>query len=228
MLRALIFDVDGTLAETEELHRNAFNAAFKQVQLPWQWDVPTYARLLKITGGRERIAAYAEEVGTVPLDPKPVHLLKTEIYNRELQAGGLYLRPGVEELILRAKTQGFLLAIATTTSRPNIETLLSVTLGPDAHRDFVAIITGEDVARKKPDPEAYSLALQRLGVAPDEALAFEDSCNGVVSAREAGISVVVTPSLYTGDDDFSGASFVIPSLEPLHLASIGLNDALWR
>lgn len=228
MLRALIFDVDGTLAETEELHRQAFNTAFQQSGLSWHWDVETYSRLLKITGGRERIAAYAKEAGSICPDPKPIHLLKTEIYNRELRAGGLTLRKGVEDLILRAKTQGFLLAIATTTSRPNIETLLAVTLGPDAEREFGAIITGEDVLHKKPDPEAYRLALQRLGVAPQDALAFEDSRNGVVAARGAGIPVVVTPSLYTEEDDFSGASFVIPTLEPIHLASIGLDDALWR
>lgn len=228
MLRALIFDVDGTLAETEELHRKAFNAAFTEQGINWHWDVSTYARLLKITGGKERIAAYAEEIGTQGIDPKPIHLLKTEIYNRELRGGGLELRAGVEDLIARAKVQGFKLAIATTTSRPNIESLLAVTLGPDAHRDFVAIITGEDVARKKPDPEAYRLSLARLGVSADEAIAFEDSKNGVDAARGAGLQVIVTPSLYTDRDDFSHASFIIPTLEPVHLASIGLVDALWR
>jgi len=224
MLRALIFDVDGTLAETEELHRKAFNAAFVEQGIDWNWDVPTYARLLKITGGKERIAAYADEVGARGIDPKPIHLLKTEIYNRELRAGGLSLRAGVEDLITRAKVQGILLAIATTTSRPNIESLLAVTLGPDAHRDFLAIITGEDVARKKPDPEAYLLALLRLGVAADEAIAFEDSKNGIDAARGAGLQVVVTPSLYTETDDVSAANFVIPSLQTKDLAILGLPE----
>jgi hypothetical protein len=228
MLRALIFDVDGTLAETEELHRKAFNAAFAEHGIPWQWDVPTYGRLLRITGGKERIAAYADEIGVKGIDPKPIHLLKTEIYNRELRAGGLTLRAGVEDLITRAKVQGLTLAIATTTSRPNIETLLAVTLGADAHRDFMAIVTGEDVAKKKPDPEAYRLALAQLGVTADEAIAFEDSKNGVIAARGAGLRVIVTPSLYTERDDFSEASFIIPTLEPVHLAAIGLADALWR
>lgn len=228
MLRALIFDVDGTLAETEELHRKAFNAAFAEQGIPWQWDVPTYARLLKITGGKERIAAYADEISAKGIDPKSIHLLKTEIYNRELRAGGLELRQGVKDLILRAKVQGFKLAIATTTSRPNIENLLAVTLGPEAHHDFKAIVTGEDVAKKKPDPEAYMIALAQLGVSASEAIAFEDSKNGVDAARGAGLQVIVTPSLYTERDDFSGASFVIPTLEPIHLASVGLDDALWR
>lgn len=228
MLRALIFDVDGTLAETEELHRKAFNAAFSELGLNWQWDVPTYGRLLKITGGKERIAAYADEIGATGIDPKPLHLLKTEIYNRELRAGGLTLRAGVKDLIMWAKRRGLKLAIATTTSRPNIETLLAVTLGPDAHRDFVAIITGEDVLKKKPDPEAYQLALAQLGVVASDAIAFEDSRNGVVAARMAGLRVIVTPSLYTEQDAFSEASFIIPTLEPVHLASVGLADALWR
>lgn len=228
MLRALIFDVDGTLAETEELHRKAFNEAFRMQGMDWHWDVPTYARLLKITGGKERITFYADEIGAKGIDPKPIHLAKTEIYNRELREGGLELRAGVEDLIMRAKVQGFKLAIATTTSRPNIESLLAVTLGPDAHRDFSAIITGEDVVRKKPDPEAYQLALQQLGVPATEAIAFEDSKNGVEAARGAGLRVIVTPGLYTEHDDFSQASFVIPTLEPIHLASIGLDDALWR
>lgn len=228
MLRALIFDVDGTLAETEELHRKAFNEAFRMQGMDWHWDVPTYARLLKITGGKERIAAYADEIGAKGIDPKPIHLVKTEIYNRELRAGGLELRAGVENLITRAKVQGFLLAIATTTSRPNIESLLAVTLGPNAHRDFKVIITGEDVAEKKPDPEAYKMALAQLGIPASDAIAFEDSKNGVDAARGAGLRVIVTPSLYTASDDFSGASFVIPTLEPIHLASIGLADGLWR
>jgi beta-phosphoglucomutase-like phosphatase (HAD superfamily) len=131
-------------------------------------------------------------------------------------------------LITRAKVQCFLLAIATTTSRRNIESLLAVTLGLNAHGDFEAIITGEDVAKKKPDPEAYRLALARLGVSADEAIAFEDSKNGVVAARGAGLQVIVTPSLYTERDDFSGASFIVPTLEAIHLASIGLADGLWR
>ena len=227
MLRALIFDVDGTLAETEEVHRQAFNAAFRETGLEWHWDVRTYARLLKITGGKERILAYADEIGAKGVDPKPPHLLKTDLYNRSLRAGGLVLRGGVEALITRARAQGFKLAIATTTSRPNVETLFSVTLGADVLSAFSAVITGEDVARKKPDPEAYQLALSQLGVAAHEAIAFEDSRNGVEAALGAGLSVVVTPSLYTAEDEFSGATHLIPTLEAEHLSRIGLVDALW-
>lgn len=228
MLRALIFDVDGTLAETEELHRKAFNAAFVEAGLNWNWDVPIYARLLKITGGKERIQFYADEIGVDDIDPMPIHRRKTEIYNQRVRNGGLMLRNGVEDLVARARRAGFKLAIATTTSRPNVESLISVTLGNDALAAFSAIITGEDVTKKKPDPEAYRLALAQLGVRADEAIAFEDSYNGVVAARGAGLPVIVTPSLYTIDDEFAGATHLIPSLEADNLAAIGLVDALWR
>lgn len=228
MLRALIFDVDGTLAETEELHRKAFNSAFREQGIAWNWDVPTYGRLLKITGGKERIAAYADEIGATGIDPKPIHLLKTEIYNHELRAGGLSLRAGVADLIKRAEIHGLKLAIATTTSRANVDSLLAITLEPHVQKMFFPIITGEDVKRKKPDPEVYLLALRDLGLMAIEAVAFEDSHNGILAARGAGLKVIVTPGLYTANDDMTGASVVLPSLDVIHLASAGLDDVLWR
>ncbi len=219
-LRALIFDVDGTLAETEELHREAFNETFQEFGLAWHWDQHRYGELLKITGGKERILAHAASIGVTDLDPLPLHKRKTALYNEKLAQGAITLRPGVDALIRNAKAQGLRLAIATTTSRANVDTLIRVTLDGDPHHWFEAICTGEDVAIKKPDPEVYQIALTRLALAASEAIAFEDTRNGVLAARGAGLDVVVTPSLYSDGEDFSGAVAIIETLETQHLRAI--------
>ncbi len=218
-LKALIFDVDGTLAETEELHRAAFNQAFSEAGIDWFWTEDDYEKLLKVTGGKERILAHAKAIGAENIDPTPLHLRKTALYNDLLRAGALPLRPGVEGLIRHARTAGLKLAIATTTSRENIHTLLDVSFGPDARSWFSAICTGEDVTLKKPDPEVYQIALERLGLPASACMAFEDTRNGILAARGAGLDVVVTPSRYSAAEDFSGALAVIPTLESHHLKS---------
>lgn len=220
VLRALIFDVDGTLAETEELHREAFNETFQEFGLAWHWDQPRYGELLKITGGKERILAHATSIGVTDLDPLPLHKRKTALYNEKLSLGAITLRPGVEVLIREAKAQGLRLAIATTTSRANVDTLIRVTLGSDPYHWFEAICTGEDVAIKKPDPEVYQVALSRLALTADDAIAFEDTKNGVLAARGAGLDVIVTPSLYSADEDFTGATAIIETLEERWLSKI--------
>ncbi len=219
-LRALIFDVDGTLAETEELHREAFNETFREFKLDWHWDQPRYHALLKVTGGKERILAHAQAIGVTDLDPLPLHKRKTALYNEKLAQGAIALRPGVDALIRKAKAQGLRLAIATTTSRANVDTLIRVTLGGAPHDWFEAICTGEDVAIKKPDPEVYQVALTRLALTAPEAIAFEDTRNGVLAARGAGLNVVVTPSIYSEGEDFSGAVAIIETLEARHLSKI--------
>jgi beta-phosphoglucomutase-like phosphatase (HAD superfamily) len=219
-LHALIFDVDGTLAETEELHREAFNQTFREFDLPWHWDQDRYRALLKITGGKERMLAHAASLGIDDFDPLPLHKRKTALYNEKLAQGAIALRPGVEALIRRAKEKSLRLAIATTTSRENVETLIRVTLGGDPHHWFEAISAGEDVAIKKPDPEVYQLALSRLALEADQALAFEDTKNGVLAARGAGLDVIVTPSLYSAGEDFTGALAIIETLEARNLFAI--------
>ena len=219
-LHALIFDVDGTLAETEELHREAFNQTFREFDLPWHWDQDRYRALLKITGGKERMLAHAASLGIDDFDPLPLHKRKTALYNEKLAQGAIALRVGVEALIRRAKEKSLRLAIATTTSRENVETLIRVTLGGDPHHWFEAISTGEDVAIKKPDPEVYQLALTRLALEADQALAFEDTKNGVLAARGAGLDVIVTPSLYSAGEDFTGALAIIETLEARNLFAI--------
>lgn len=214
-LRALIFDVDGTLAETEELHRRAFNETFAAQGLGWHWSRDTYRRLLKTTGGKERIAAFLAEIGAEGGDIAALHRAKTRRYTDLMAQGGLRLRPGVADLIARARADGLRLAIATTTSRPNVEALARACFGQPAETVFPVIAAGDEVAAKKPAPDVFQLALARLRLPPAACLAFEDSRNGLLSARAAGLRVVVTPSAYTGDEDFTGAWRVLPDLTGL-------------
>jgi HAD superfamily hydrolase (TIGR01509 family) len=216
VLEALIFDVDGTLAETEDFHRDSFNAAFRAVGLNWHWDRTCYARLLTTSGGKERIARYVSEQNLPRLSPEALarlHLAKNQLYCDTLARGGLALRPGVARLITDARKSGLKLGIATTTSRSNLMALMQCCFGSDGHELFDAIVCGEDVQRKKPDPEVYATCLARLGVAPTAALAVEDSGVGLRAALAAGIKTVVTPSSYTRSDDFSGADQVLNNLE---------------
>jgi len=218
-LAALIFDVDGTLADTEELHRQAFNEAFFSCGVTWRWGPALYAELLQITGGKERIASYisrqqlpaAERGRLLRLIPQ-MHAAKTRLYRELVCLGHLRPRPGVLRLIKEARRAGVKLAIASTTSPENVESLLVSGFGDDAPRWFSAIATGDIVPRKKPAPDIYRLALEMLGTPPDRAVAFEDSEIGVRSAKSAGLFTVATPSLWTIGQDFSSADLVLTSL----------------
>ena len=218
-LEALIFDVDGTLAETEELHRRAFNAAFAEAGLDWVWSVGDYERLLRTTGGKERIAIHAAAVDA-PLDPGTVaaiHARKTRIYAELVDGGALEPRPGVRELIGTARSLGLRLGIATTTSLPNVEALCRAIWQRPSDELFDVIAAGDEVPRKKPDPGVYLLCLERLGVAAGRAIAFEDSANGLKAARAAGLRCVVTPAIYTRNETFDGADTVLDSLAAFRL-----------
>ena len=219
-LQALIFDVDGTLADTEHLHRVAFNEAFSRAGLDWQWDANTYRRLILVAGGRERIAHWQRE-HRAPGAPawasdspevRTLHASKTAIYTEWVGRGEIPLRDGVERLVREARASGLRLAIATTTSPPNIDALLGFSLGP-AWRDIFEVIEDADTApRRKPDPQVYQQALSRLGLAADACLAFEDSITGLQAAIAARLPTLVTPSHYTHHQDFRGALRVMPSL----------------
>ncbi len=215
---ALIFDVDGTLAETEEAHRQAFNETFAGAGLGWHWTREDYTRLLRTTGGKERMARHRDDIGgTAPTDAEiaALHLRKTARYGEILAAGGLTLRPGVAALIEAARAEGLRLAVATTTNRPNVDALCTACWGRPAGEVFDVIAAGDEVPAKKPAPDVYLLALSRLGLPATACLAFEDSLNGLTSARAAGLACVVTPSIYTRHEDFTGAALVTESLSRL-------------
>lgn len=221
MLRALIWDVDGTVAETErDGHRVAFNRAFEEAGLPWRWDVAEYAELLEVTGGRERILAYLQRRGDAPAGEterealaRRLHPRKNAVYAELVVQGGIAARPGVLRLMHECKAAGVALAIATTTSRANVDALFSSLLGGDWEARFGAVVCAEDAPDKKPHPQAYALVLQRLRVGADEAFALEDSPNGLKAARGAGIACGVTRSAYFAEARFDGATWVRDDLD---------------
>lgn len=215
MVRALVFDVDGTLAETEEVHRQAFNETFAANGFDWHWTEDDYRILLKVTGGKERMAAHRATVGYGPEDAviARLHKEKTDRYGAIIAAGGVSLRPGVADLIAAARACGLAVAVATTTNRPNVEALARAVWGCPAGEVFDVIAAGDEVAAKKPAPDVFTLALARLGLPTSDALAFEDSRNGVLSAKAAGLRVIVTPSLYTAGDDLSQADWCLAGLD---------------
>jgi HAD superfamily hydrolase (TIGR01509 family) len=216
---ALIFDVDGTLADTEELHRRAFNEAFFACGVDWRWSTHLYAELLQITGGKERIAAYidrlplstVEKAEFLRLVPQ-MHGSKTRLYRELVELGHLRPRAGVKRLMMDPRSAGLQLAIASTTSPANVESLLRASFGREALRWFDAVATGDVVANKKPAPDIYDLALTMLGVPPNRAIAIEDSAIGVRSAKAAGLFTVATPCIWTMGQDFAAADLVLTSL----------------
>lgn len=212
-IQALIFDVDGTLAETEECHRKAFNQTFKEFGMDWSWGIELYRELLKTTGGKERMRRYADDIGFGDIDAIALHKRKTDLYVEMLMGGAVELRPGVADLITNARAEGLRLAIATTTSRENVDGLLTATLGKESIGWFEAICCGDEVANKKPDPAIYLLALEQLGLSAKNCLAFEDSALGLKSASRAGIQTLITPGIYTTNHDFSGAAFIMDNLK---------------
>ncbi|HHN67715.1 MAG TPA: HAD family hydrolase [Thermopetrobacter sp.] len=230
-LKAIIFDVDGTLAETEEAHRVAFNEEFAAWDLPWEWDRDLYAELLAVTGGRERIRHYIERYAppkaeTVRERIAELHRAKSERYMKMIAEGAVPLRPGVARLIDEAKAAGLKVGVATTTSTPNVEVLIEATLGRPARDVFDALACGEEVERKKPAPDLYELALDKLGVSHNEAMAIEDSRNGLYAALRAGVPVIITPSGYTAEEDFTDALAVVshlgePDMPYEHLSGLG-------
>jgi HAD superfamily hydrolase (TIGR01509 family) len=224
MLEALIFDLDGTLADTEETHRQAFNAAFIESALWWDWSPPLYAELLAISGGKERLQHY---IGTLRVPPAErarllaivpaLHATKTRIYTELLVRGQRPFRPGVLALLRAAHDAGLKLAIASTTTSANVSALLQANLGAAPDIAFDVIVCGDQVPHKKPAPDIYRLALSSLRLPGDACVAFEDSLNGLRAAKAVGLVTVVTPSGWTVGEDFAGADLVLPSLEGLEL-----------
>ena len=227
-LEALIFDVDGTLADTELAHLAAFNQAFAQEGIGWQWDVPLYTQLLEVSGGKERMLHYWKQVrpdvtdlgNGVQATIARLHELKTAAYEQAVRDGTVQLRPGVLKLIEAAHAEGLRLAIATTTSAVNIVALLRRAIGPDWQRFFTVVEDASTAPRKKPDPMVYQQTLARLAVPAAACLAFEDSANGLMAARTAKLATIVTPNDFTAHHDFTGALRVLPDLAGVSVAQL--------
>lgn len=226
-LSAVIFDVDGTLADTEEAHRQAFNATFKEFGLPWHWDVALYVELLVVAGGKERLAHYCRCVDPQRMQADAadafiarLHQRKTRVYERRVEMGEVPARPGVVRLIRELLEAGIRLAIATTTSRANVDVLLATTLADLPPDCFEVISAGEQAAAKKPAPDVYRRVLDELGLPGSACLAIEDSKNGVRAALGAGIPVLVTESSWTCRDDFTGAVAVLKDLHRVRLSDL--------
>lgn len=233
-LKALIFDVDGTLSDTErDGHRVAFNRAFTDANLDWFWDVETYGLLLKVTGGKERIRKFIEDFRPVFKAPadldgfiKDLHQSKTQHYVKLLRSGAIPLRPGVERLLKEARSANLRLGIATTTTPENVTTLLGATLGAASIGWFDVIAAGDIVPRKKPAPDIYQYTLEKMNLTAAESMAFEDSENGLLSSLQTGLKTIVTVNGYTRNDKFDGALIVLDQLgEPGAAFSVIDGDA---
>ncbi|WP_155375152.1 HAD-IA family hydrolase [Catellatospora vulcania] len=222
-MKGLIFDCDGVLADTERFgHLPAFNQTFAEFGLPVRWDEQEYGRRLSIGGGKERMASLLtpEFVAAAGLPDDPAgqaeavaawHRRKTAIYTAMVTAGDLPARPGIARITEEAHAAGWLLAVASTSAEPSVRAVLEHAVGQRRARDFT-VLAGDIVPRKKPAPDIYLLTLDRLGLAPHEAVVIEDSHNGLAAATAAGIACVVTVNDYTADEDFTGAAFVVDSL----------------
>jgi len=221
-IKAIIFDVDGTLADTEDAHRIAFNKSFAESQLDWIWDVTLYDKLLAVTGGKERIKYFIDSF--LPEFQKPedydsfvkhLHVVKTGYYTSMLADGHIPLRQGIKQLINDAHANGILLAIATTTSPENVTALLEVSLGKNWQNYFACVGCGDIVPNKKPAPDIYNWVLNNLGLSPAICIALEDSNNGLRSSLAAGIKTYITVNHYTRTQDFTGAAAVFDDLEDI-------------
>ena len=229
-LQALLWDVDGTLADTEENgHRPAFNAAFQKEGLDWHWDAQTYRRLLQVSGGRERIRAWMHEQDHWPEAAnndseawiEQLQLNKQQFYLQRITQGLIPLRPGIERVLLEAQAAGLRQAVVTTSGRNAVEGLLAS--HPQLQSCFALMICGEDVSRKKPDPQAYRPALQALGLEGASALAIEDSPQGMKAARGADLAVVITTADWHGEaTDLADAALVMDHFDskPTRLADL--------
>ncbi|MGO9039210.1 MAG: HAD-IA family hydrolase [Steroidobacteraceae bacterium] len=220
VLKAILWDVDGTLAETErDGHLAAFNQAFETLRVPWRWSENRYGELLAVAGGRERLMHDMQSQEHAPADPRErrnlaerVHRLKNEYYARIVAGGELPLREGVRELMRDCERAGLRMGIVTTTSRSNVEALLETHLGEDWESAFAAVVCAEQAPNKKPDPQAYRVALDALRLAPHQAVAMEDAPAGIAAAHEAGVPVIITRSYYFPGTESADALAVGPSL----------------
>lgn len=220
---ALVFDCDGVLADTERYgHLPAFNRTFEEFGLPVQWSDEEYAQKVKVGGGKERMRRmltpdFVTAAGLAPgqeaLEEQVArwHRRKTEIYTGIIRSGAIPPRAGVRRVAAAAQDAGWTLAVASTSAEASVRSVLELAMGPELAARF-SVFAGDVVPRKKPAPDIYTYAVERLGVDPTDAVAIEDSRNGMLAALGAGLTCAVTISAYTGEEDFTGASLVVTSL----------------
>jgi HAD superfamily hydrolase (TIGR01509 family) len=231
VLKAVIFDCDGVLVDTErDGHRVAFNRAFKALGIDAEWDIPTYAELLLIAGGKERMRAYFDKRGWPEgrAESKDelivaLHKKKTAIFVDIIAGGELPLRPGIQRIVDEAIAAGVKLGVCTTSAFESIDGVLNL-LGPERKAKFDFVHAGDVVKKKKPDPEIYQLALTTLGLPASECIVIEDSRNGLLAATGAGLPTVITTSAYTTEEDFSEAVIVVPELGDAPHVRLTLED----
>ncbi len=220
-VRAILFDVDGTLADTEEGHRQAYNRAFAEFGLDWAWDVELYGRLLEVAGGKERMRHFLSDFypGGLPPDADSliprVYTRKTELYTAMVRRGEIGLRPGIRKLLDHAESVGVRLAVATTTAHENVVALLDAQIGSQWPQLFAVLGCGDQVPRKKPAPDIYLWVLDRLGLGAADCIALEDSQLGLRAARAAGLRTWITRNAWTRNHSFEGAEAVYDDLSDL-------------
>ena len=219
MMKALIFDCDGVLADTErDGHRVAFNKAFAAKGLAIEWDIELYGKLLEVSGGKERMRHYfdqsgwPDDVGDRDALVKELHKLKTDFFMQIIESGELPLRPGITRIVDEAIAAKMTLAVCSTSHERAVNLVVEKLLGPERKAHFNAILAGDVVSKKKPDPEIYNLVSQRLNLQPPECVVVEDSRNGLLAAKAAGMHCIVTTNGYTENEDFAEADLVVPEL----------------
>jgi HAD superfamily hydrolase (TIGR01509 family) len=218
-MSAILFGSISTIADTSEMQREAFNAAFAEHGLSWHWSREDYLAMLQGSGGAKRIAAYAADRGE-DVDADAVHRTKSELFRQHLAGGGVSLRAGVAETIRQAKLDGLKVAFVTTTSPENVSSLLDAVADQIQATDFDTVVSAADVEAPKPDKAAYVVALERLGEDAQDCLAIEDNLGGVASARAAGLVCVAFPNQNTADHDFATADERVDHLEITQLRQL--------
>jgi len=234
-MKAIIFDCDGVLADTErDGHRVAFNKAFAQKGLPTEWSVELYGELLSVAGGKERMIHYFNNYGWPPdiTDKdaliKELHKLKTDYFMEIIESGQLPLRPGVARFVDEAIAANMTLAICSTSAQRAVNLVAEVLLGPERKAHFSAILAGDVVSKKKPDPEIYNLAAERLNLGPSECVVIEDTRIGLLAAKAAGMHCVITTNGYSKDEDFTEADLVVSELGDPPNVQVTLETILCR
>jgi len=232
-MEALIFDCDGVIVDTErDGHRIAFNNAFALKGIDAAWDIDQYKKLVHVAGGKERMRHYFNQAGwpgqyhDKDILISELHKLKTELFMELIQSGALPLRPGVARLIDEAIDNDIKLAVCSTSNERAVNTIIDKLLGKKRKSQFSAILAGDVVSRKKPDPEIYHLCQQQLGIHPSQCVVVEDNRNGLLAAKSAGMICLVTTNPYTEAEDFTEAHLVVDQLGDETEVKVSIHDLM--